>query len=299
MTTLLSNEQRFPSKVDRWLLAIILIAFVVSATAFVGAVRNGAPFWLLLVLGATQVLLVWPVAQTSYVVTADVLIIRAGPFRWRVRLDAIQSLTATRNPLSSPALSLDRIAVKHTGGTVLVSPKDRAGFVKAILTANPSVATSGLPRPAGTGDGGDFVPKSTFSLLAIVPAIIISIAAAVLAATLIYGGTRPPRVAVSPRAVQISGLYSTTIARSDVVRIELVDTLPRPTNRSGFSAAGELRGDVTIDGLGRARVFISRDASPYIVFHTTTRPVVVNFKDPERTHALYDELRRTWQIAEP
>lgn len=296
MTSILSSERQFASKVDRWLLAAGLVPVIAALGVLMGVIAGELPAWLLLLVVAPPAFIAWTFMSTFYVVDADTLRVRSGPFRWTVRLDAIRTLTATHNPLSAPALSLDRIAVAHAGGTLLVSPKDKPGFVAAILAANPAVGTTGLPRPSGTGSGDEVPPTRARSLLILLPGVIIGVAAVVLATTLIYAGTRPPTVRIGPRAIEISGLASSVVAKTEVVRIELADALPRPTNRSGFSALGELRGDFDIAGLGRARVYISRDVPPYIIIHTTTQPVVVNFADPARTRVLYDELRRAWQI---
>jgi hypothetical protein len=40
---------------------------------------------------------------------------------------------STRNPASSPALSLDRLLIRYGGGSeIMVSPADKAGFMAAI-----------------------------------------------------------------------------------------------------------------------------------------------------------------------
>ena len=57
----------------------------------------------------------------------------AGPFRWKILLDEITSVEETRNPLSSPALSLDRLKICYGNGRhIMISPADTAGFLKAI-----------------------------------------------------------------------------------------------------------------------------------------------------------------------
>jgi hypothetical protein len=61
------------------------------------------------------------------------LLIRCGPFRWTVPIDSITAVEETRNPLSSPALSLDRLRIRYgKQRQVMVSPADKAGFMKAI-----------------------------------------------------------------------------------------------------------------------------------------------------------------------
>ena len=78
-------------------------------------------------------LMVWLLLGTHYTVDRGVIKIVSGPFRWKVPIDQITSVTATKNPLSSPALSLDRIIIRYgKRGRIMVSPADKAGFLKAI-----------------------------------------------------------------------------------------------------------------------------------------------------------------------
>jgi hypothetical protein len=96
----------------------------------------------------------WTFLATGYTVTADMLIVRSAAFQWRIRLRSIRSLRRTRNPASSPALSLDRIEVRYDGGSVLVSPKDVPGFVDAIRAGAPALD---LGPVLGPGSGGPWV----------------------------------------------------------------------------------------------------------------------------------------------
>jgi hypothetical protein len=127
----------FKSKIDRWLL-ILLIAIVVfeAIVMMMAAVQaDNARDSTVLIFAAlgVGVLIAWLILSTRYVVNKDMLHIHAGPFRWKIRLDEIRSVEATRNPLSSPALSLDRLMI-HYGNRrrIMVSPADKTGFMKAI-----------------------------------------------------------------------------------------------------------------------------------------------------------------------
>ena len=61
---------------------------------------------------------------------------------WWTKIDikSIKRIYATNNPLSSPALSLDRIAVVYnTYDEILISPKERKAFVEELLKINPNI----------------------------------------------------------------------------------------------------------------------------------------------------------------
>lgn len=131
------TPKRFKSKIDRWLLillvAIIVFEMVVMIVAAMQADSVRDSLVLILAALAVGTLIAWLVLGTHYSVDRDTLRIIAGPFRWKVRLDDIRDVEATRNPLSSPALSLDRLMIHYGNGRrIMVSPADKAGFLKAI-----------------------------------------------------------------------------------------------------------------------------------------------------------------------
>ena len=125
----------FASKVDGWLLAVILASVLVCLvatapvlaapgtarwpTAFVTLVGVGLPLW---VLGSTR-----------YTLMDAELRVRSGPFRWRVPLREVREITPTRDPLSSPALSLDRLRIDYGRGKwIMISPRDKELFIREL-----------------------------------------------------------------------------------------------------------------------------------------------------------------------
>ena len=128
--------QKFKSKLDLWLLIVMVISIFISlgAAFFVvnqgGTVNYTVGFFLALV-GAG--LPIWLLMTTEYIVSDGALIIKSGPFKTVVPLDSINSVSDTRNPLSSPALSLDRLEITYQGHKrVLVSPIDKEQFRLAV-----------------------------------------------------------------------------------------------------------------------------------------------------------------------
>jgi membrane protein YdbS with pleckstrin-like domain len=131
------SVKRFPSKVDRWIVAVFVLAMLAQLAAVVFVLtQHNDPWGAVAITAATLVVFFFVAAMfrfTYYAVEGDVLRIVCGPFRWRVPISQISSVEATRNPLSSPALSLDRLRIQYGDGKkILVSPADKAGFLKAI-----------------------------------------------------------------------------------------------------------------------------------------------------------------------
>jgi hypothetical protein len=137
---------RYPTAIDAWLVAVILAAIVstlVEAILIFPASPSGAFLALTVV-----VLMTGFVGSFSYpceyLLEADHLLIRAGFARWRIAYDRISAVAPSRSLWAGPALSLRRVRIDYGRRFVLVSPRDREGFI-AALTARVAAA-----RPAAT-----------------------------------------------------------------------------------------------------------------------------------------------------
>ena len=129
----------FRSAIDWWYWAVIAACAALLCVVTLDVVAAGETVGFvaiaisaLLVLG----LPLWLAASTSYTVTSDQLLVRSGPFRWRVQLSDITSISPSRSALSAPALSLTRLEIRYGAGqSLLVSPKDKDAFIKALSVA--------------------------------------------------------------------------------------------------------------------------------------------------------------------
>jgi hypothetical protein len=137
----------YRSAVDTWLWIVLGAAIVVvgatCGTLLVvgdGALRAIGFFSGLFGAG----LPIWVLASTSYTVTPDELVVRSGPFRWRRPIADITAITPTRNPLSSPALSLDRLRITARGrADLMISPADRRAFLADLEARRAAAAAPG------------------------------------------------------------------------------------------------------------------------------------------------------------
>ncbi|MHA7815019.1 MAG: PH domain-containing protein [Pseudohaliea sp.] len=123
----------YRSRVDRWLVVVLVASAIVCLGAALASFRAASGLGLAGPLVALLVgigLPLWLVASTRYTLTDEVLRVTCGPFRWRIPLGQITGVTPTSNPLSSPALSLDRLCIAYgSGKSVLISPEDKRGFI--------------------------------------------------------------------------------------------------------------------------------------------------------------------------
>jgi purine-cytosine permease-like protein len=129
--------KQFKSKIDRWIFVLLIVVIIVQIVAVGSAaiqardplITTGMIFLMIGVVG----LMVWLLLGTYYTVDRGVIKVVSGPFRWKIPIDQITSVTATKSPLSSPALSLDRICIRYgKRRRIMISPADRAAFLTAI-----------------------------------------------------------------------------------------------------------------------------------------------------------------------
>jgi hypothetical protein len=141
---------RFRSEIGWPFLVIYAVLFWRLGWPLVRALFTGAPVSGAPVVAATLALAfpVYLAATTRYVITQESLIVGCGPFRSTIALRAIQKLRASGSLLASPALSLNRIEVLASPGPyVLISPADRAVFLRELLARAPHVQLEGLEQP--------------------------------------------------------------------------------------------------------------------------------------------------------
>ncbi len=134
-------HKRYESKRDGWIVALILggagmMVFAAVSLWFVPAGMNYRLGMTALMLLAAAFML-WVLYGTYYVLEPAQLAIHAGPFHWRVPLEAIEGVTPTHNPLSSPACSLDRLRIRYRGARfgVMISPMDKMVFLHDLAAA--------------------------------------------------------------------------------------------------------------------------------------------------------------------
>lgn len=132
------SHATFPSKRDWWIVALIWGGALLALFAgFDQLSRVGPPLLkgaIFLLCVAIAGFMVWILYRTEYVLTMRDLLVRCGPFRYTIPLSGIDSVAPSRNPLSSPACSLDRLLIKWRDGRkkILISPEPKADFLRML-----------------------------------------------------------------------------------------------------------------------------------------------------------------------
>ena len=112
------------------------LVVIISLGVSVRLILQRSPAGYLRVIGMLAVgigLPLWFLYTTQYLVEDEILKIQSGPFKWTIPITSISQVVETTNPRSSPALSLRRLEITYgESKTIMVSPKDREGFLEAI-----------------------------------------------------------------------------------------------------------------------------------------------------------------------
>jgi hypothetical protein len=133
----MSETRWFSSKVDTWIAVVLAMGPVIAIGGAVASLIAGGPgAWVslgsCLFMAAIYLGLVFPM---RYGISKRELIVRHGLVRQRCKLYEIDEVYPTHNPLSSPALSLDRLWISKGKGffdSIMISPKHKEEFLALL-----------------------------------------------------------------------------------------------------------------------------------------------------------------------
>lgn len=119
---------------------VIPIVLILGTTLFLTLIKE--PSWIgIVILLPLILLLVHIFLTTNYTIESNELVIKSGfLFNRTIDIKAIKKITETNNPISSPAISLDRLEITYgKPGSIIISPKQKTEFIQHIKRLNPSV----------------------------------------------------------------------------------------------------------------------------------------------------------------
>jgi hypothetical protein len=230
-----------------------------------------------------------------------------GLIRKRIPLREVRSWREFRNPWYTGwgirigpggvvwnVSGFDAVQLELDGKRFRIGTDEPAELVAAITRAKEEApAPAGAPAAPGP-TAGNLSWRVGLPVLAL---------GAVLVGALFYSQIRPPGVVVDSKGFEIdTPFYGTSVAAADIVGISLEQRLPRVLTRTnGFAGAGTLRGHFRLEELGEGRLYVELGFAPYVLVHLRQGYVIVNFREPGKTRALYDEMARTWpdRVATP
>lgn len=126
----------YKSKIDWWLGLVLVYPIFRSIVSIIEGEWLGY-------LGIVLCLLfiVFISKSTRYIIAENQLIVKCMFIvNDRIEISKIRKIEKTNSVLSSPALSLDRIAIKFNKfDEVYISPKERQNFLNDLLLINPNI----------------------------------------------------------------------------------------------------------------------------------------------------------------
>lgn len=129
--------EKFKSKIDLWFILFLALIFgaILARSAFD---KNWFVFFFILFVVA---FIVYMFSRTFYMIEDNKLFIKCGLFfNISIEIQKIKRVSESYNIISSPALSFDRLEILYNKyDTVLISPKDKMRFIKAITKTNPQI----------------------------------------------------------------------------------------------------------------------------------------------------------------
>jgi len=128
----------YKSKID--------LEFVIPLNILIGSILILTLYeeanWIAFIINILIILFIFHMTtSTFYIINRDVLTIKCGIlYSKSIEIKSIKRIIETNNPISSPALSLDRLQIKYGQyHSVIISPKHKEEFINQITNFNSNI----------------------------------------------------------------------------------------------------------------------------------------------------------------
>lgn len=135
-------EKKYPAKTSYGLLSFIFFIFFAPLTPkLISSDLNIDSLWLIVFLLLIYALILHMFLKTSYVIEHNELKIKCGLISFNpIKISDIKEISKTRNIISSPAPSFDRIEIKYGKfDEIILSPKNKLDFSNDLKKINPNI----------------------------------------------------------------------------------------------------------------------------------------------------------------
>ena len=122
-------------------LILFLAVFLVAEAILMLHIKSTGGF---IIVSGVAIFILHMFLTTYYLIEGIKLKIKCGLlFRQEIDIETIKRISETDSWISSPATSLDRLEIKYLRNkkveSVIVSPKDKSGFIKMLTELNPAI----------------------------------------------------------------------------------------------------------------------------------------------------------------
>jgi hypothetical protein len=134
--------KKYPSKVSYGLLIFIFLVFYGPLIPdLINGDLSGKMIGLIGFISLIFAFVLHFFFGTYYIIENNKLKIKCGIFSYKpIEIDKIKEVSKTKNIISSPAPSFDRIEIKYGKfDEIIISPKDKLNFVNDLAIMNPNI----------------------------------------------------------------------------------------------------------------------------------------------------------------
>ena len=138
----MNMTKKYPSKVSYGLLIFIFLVFYGPLNLYlINGDLSGEMIGVIGFLSLIFAFILHLFFGTHYTIENNKLKIKCGVFSYKpIEIDKIKEVSKTKNIISSPAPSFDRIEIKYgTFDEIIISPKEKLNFVNDLTIMNPNI----------------------------------------------------------------------------------------------------------------------------------------------------------------
>ena len=290
----MSGETRYRRTQIAWPAIVPLVAVGAVISIVFVRLQFSAGMWTFFGIWAVVLLLF-----STLTVSVDDDSLRAvfgvGLIRKRVRFANVASFSQVRNPwyYGWGIHVYPGGTVYNASGLSAIEFRMSSGRYVRIGTEEPEALSSVLAQAMGKAEADHEAGGRRARGVQHIAGAIVGALALLFVGWTFYAGFQAPDASVAADAFSVrNGFYHRTIPFESIRTLTLETVLPRiGLKTNGFGAGETLRGNFVLDEWGVTRLYINRDSPPFIVLRTVEDSyLVVNFRDPDRTRALYAEL---------
>lgn len=112
---------------------------------------------------------------------------------------------------------------------------------------------------------------------------------------LIYFTSLPAQYTLNNGILKISGMYGQEIPVNEISKLEIKDSLPEVLYKSNGSDTGNMRkGYFKLNSIGEVKLFVDISKKPFIYIESSSKNIILNCEESEKTNELYRKLLGEW-----
>jgi hypothetical protein len=109
----------------------------------------------------------------------------------------------------------------------------------------------------------------------------------------INGTLKETEVIIQDNQIVFKGQYGITENLKGITDVQLKNNIPAVGIKTNGAGIGEImKGDYKVEGLGTCRLFVHSEKGPFIYMMADGKYIIANFKDPAKTAAVYEEIKK-------